>query len=284
MQRSDFDKKVRDLALLHQANLSASTTGLVSSGADMGSEAVRFIQQPRIALLSGDGVSPTAFGELWHFLDQQVDYPVTVIQASLLNRADLSQFNVIIMPAGSYRDLDLANLRTWVRGGGKLIVSDYALAAFANSNDFALQTQTVQPAYKQGEKEKPKPETLLRKYANRERDYLTEVVEGSIFEVELDATHPLAFGYGNKYYTLKRSGEAYNFLTNGWNVGVIRENAYIDGFAGYKVKQRLKNTLVFGVEPIGRGSVVYLVDGPVFRSSWHNGRLLMGNAIFFVGQ
>ena len=43
---------------------------------------------------------------------------------------------------------------------------------------------------------------LLRKYENRERDYLVNSIPGSIFKVELDNSHPLAFGYGDSYYTL----------------------------------------------------------------------------------
>jgi hypothetical protein len=35
---------------------------------------------------------------------------------------------------------------------------------------------------------------------------------------------------------------------------------------------------------MGRGSVVYMVDDPLFRSFWENGKLLFSNAVFMVGQ
>jgi hypothetical protein len=36
------------------------------------------------------------------------------------------------------------------------------------------------------------------------------------------------------------------------------------------------------VQPMGRGSVVYLADDPLFRMFWQNGKLLFANAIFMV--
>ncbi len=73
-------------------------------------------------------------------------------------------------------------------------------------------------------------------------------------------------------------------LEKGWNTGVIRENAWLDGFVGYKLKTKLDNTPIFATEQVARGNVVYFVDNPIFRASWQNGRLLLCNALFFVGK
>ena len=107
---------------------------------------------------------------------------------------------------------------------------------------------------------------------------------GAIFRAELDPTHPLAFGYGRRYFTLKRDAEAFAFLEDGWNVGVLREGTPVSGFAGAKTAEALENSLVFGVQHQGRGEVVYLLDDPLFRAFWENGKLLMANAVFLVGQ
>ena len=71
-------------------------------------------------------------------------------------------------------------------------------------------------------------------------------------------------------------------MKDGWNVGVLRKENYVTGFAGSKVKSRLKDGLVFGLQPMGRGSVVYLADDPLFRMFWENGKLLFSNAVFMV--
>ena len=50
------------------------------------------------------------------------------------------------------------------------------------------------------------------------------------------------------------------------------------------MKERLKDGLLFGVQDIGQGTVVYMADNPMFRSFWENGKLLFANAVFLVGQ
>jgi hypothetical protein len=102
--------------------------------------------------------------------------------------------------------------------------------------------------------------------------------------VELDNTHPLAFGYPVYYYTLREDTRLYDFLNEGWNVGVIKKNDLVAGFVGYKMKNKIKDGLLFGVQEIGSGTVVYLADNPLFRQFWENGKLLFANAVFLVGQ
>ncbi len=56
----------------------------------------------------------------------------------------------------------------------------------------------------------------------------------------------------------------------------------VSGFAGSNTISKMENTLVFGVEQQGRGSVVYLVDNPLFRGFWQGGKLFFVNALFMV--
>jgi hypothetical protein len=76
----------------------------------------------------------------------------------------------------------------------------------------------------------------------------------------------------------------YQYLSKGWNVGVIKKDNYVTGFVGAQVKKKLADGLIFGVQEMGNGSVVYLSDNPLFRSFWENGKLLFSNAVFMVGQ
>jgi hypothetical protein len=103
--------------------------------------------------------------------------------------------------------------------------------------------------------------------------------------VELDNSHPLAFGYPEFYYTIKQDDNIYEFFKEGaWNVGIIRKDNYVTGFTGSKTKEKLKDGLLFGVQDMGRGAVIYMADNPLFRSFWENGKLLFANAVFLVGQ
>ena len=101
----------------------------------------------------------------------------------------------------------------------------------------------------------------------------------------MDETHPLSFGMGGKFYTLKNNGSRFSYLNNGVNAGIIPSNdAYRFGYIGNKIKPKMAKSMVYGVEPQGRGQIVYMVDNPMFRSFWESGKLLMSNAVFFVGQ
>jgi len=84
---------------------------------------------------------------------------------------------------------------------------------------------------------------------------------------------------------LKTNELRYGYLDGGWNVGVIKGSAKpVQGFAGYKINKKISNSLVFGVEDKGQGNVVYIVDNPLFRTFWENGKLLFANAVFMVGN
>jgi hypothetical protein len=65
---------------------------------------------------------------------------------------------------------------------------------------------------------------------------------------------------------------------------VIKKENQVSGFVGAKLKNRLKDGLLFGVQDMGSGAVVYLADDILFRSFWENGKLMLCNAVFLVGQ
>ncbi len=198
---------------------------------------------------------------------------------------NLAEFDVMVMPSGYYGDTfdedGLNRIKSWVRDGGTLIALQGANGVLAGKDGFALkekETAESEEEVEQTEQEK------LEIYRQRQRESATDFNPGSIFKVTLDNTHPLAFGYGDEYFTLKLDTDAYAYLDNGWNVGVTKENAHQSGFIGFEAKEELANTLTFGVQNMGSGSVVYMVDNPLFRAFWYNGKLLFGNAVFMVGN
>jgi len=114
-----------------------------------------------------------------------------------------------------------------------------------------------------------------------ERHAISEITTGSIFEADLDKTHPLSFGI-ERYYTLKLDADAYDLLENEGNALILNSEVKpIAGFIGQQVKELQKKSLLFGEESLGRGSVVYLVDNVLFRGFWYSGKQLFSNAVFF---
>ena len=263
-------------------------SGFVEKGADLGSDLVHLIHRPRVAVLTGEEVSSLDAGEVWHLFEQEIDYPVTLINADDIGRIQWKNFDVLILPNGYYRTLEEKNrtdlIRNWVREGGRLIAMEGAVAQLAKM-EWGIRSKG-EADRKEDEKDK-KDETYstLRRYGNRQRDEVASSVPGSIYKVELDNSHPLAFGYPDHYYTIKQDDNVYEFIKDGgWNVGVLKKDGYVSGFTGVKAKEKLKDGLLFGVQDMGRGKIVYLADDPLFRSFWENGKLLFCNAVFLVGQ
>ena len=279
----NWSKIVNEAAIKYNVQPAVVASGFVEKGSDFGSPDVRFITAPKVALLSGDQTSVTDAGESWCFFDNELDYPLSLINASDIGRLDLKAYDVVIMPEGSYKSLNdkasIEKLKDFVKAGGKLIAIQGAVSLLAQNGEFGIKNKA--------DKEDDKTDsgyTALRKYGNRERDDLPNNIPGAIYRVEMDNTHPLAYGYNNTYYTLKQDANIYEFMKDGWNVGVLKKDNYVAGFTGFKVKNKLKDGTLFGVYEMGNGSVVFLADNPLFRLFWENGKLLFSNAVFMVGQ
>ncbi|MBC7873955.1 MAG: zinc carboxypeptidase, partial [Ferruginibacter sp.] len=255
-------------------------------GFDFGSDMVHPMKAPRVAMISGDGIGANDAGEIWHFFEQQIDYPVTLINSGDLMRANWNEIDVLIMPDGNYRFLsnkeDLDAFKGWIRRGGRVVALEGAVTQLATAETGIKQKKPEEAGEK---KDKKDSYEVLKEYENRERIAISDITPGSIWKVELDNTHPLAFGYPAYYYTLKRDDKSYEFLKEGgWNVGVIKKENAVAGFVGAALQPKLKDGLVFGVQQMGAGTISYLSDNVLFRSFWENGKLLFCNAVFLVGQ
>lgn len=281
----NFDKIVKEEAERLGVNLSSVSTGMSTKGSDFGSDNVAYLKPPKVAILSGDGISPTSFGATWHFFDKQIEYPATILGESYFSNTDLSKFDVLILTDGSYgkilEDKTLSKVKDFVRAGGKLIAIQGALNSLAGKDGFDLKHKEED---KKKDENKNKENDKLKIYANAERESVTNETPGSIYKLTMDNTNPLAFGYDKNYFTLVLESSDYQYLENGWNVGVIKEKANVAGFVGSQAQVKLTNSLIFGIQDLGRGQIIYLANDPLFRGFWQNGKLLFGNAVFVVGN
>lgn len=275
---------LKDFAAGTPIDAVAVSTGFMEKGPDFGSPDIRFIKSPSIAVLTGDDISSLAAGEIWHLFDQQLSYPVSLLNANDLAYANLKNYTVLIMPDGRYSNLNDKNiqqkLKDFLSKGGNIIAMENAVKELSTC-DWGIKLREN----KEDEKDKDKPDySLLKRYENRERDDLSNYIPGAIYTVQLDNSHPLAYGYADTYFTLKQDNRVFEFLKDGWNVGYIKKDNYVTGFAGSKLKPKLVDGLVFGVLEMNGGNVVLLADNPLFRQFWEAGKLLFCNAVFLVGQ
>ena len=284
-----FDALVRAEATRTGADLTSAQTGFVTTGSDFGSDFVTGLKAPRVGLVIGEGTPPPSAGEVWHFFDQELNYPITLLDGNTLGIVEWNKLDVLVLPTNAnygrfLNDRILTALKEWVRSGGKLIALERAAAFLAGKDGFSLKEKERSG---DGDKlldkaKKSSPTDSLKRYVDRERTALSDETPGSIYRVNIDTSHPLGFGLTGGYYALVQNAYNFDFLKDGWNVGYLKADNYVAGFSGRNAKEKLKNTLLMGVQSSGRGSIVYLADDPLFRGFWYNGKLLFSNAVFMV--
>ncbi len=284
----EFDAIVKTAALQNQQEIYPASSGFVESGRDFGSEGYRIVEAPRVAVLGGDDVSENEMGQVWHYFEEDLHYPLSIFMASELSRLNLDDYNLLIMPEGSYNIDDAAaeKLSRWMSGGGRLIAISYAIASLEDKKGFSLTKYATPEDKSQAEKAREAAvlDSRLHAYEGQARRWAAFSLPGAIFKVKMDTSHPLAFGLSEYYFSLKTNNLAYPFLKNTWNVGTLGKDFMSVGFVGSQAKESLKNTAVFAVQDKGEGGVIYLVDNPLFRGFWENGKFLFSNAVFFAAQ
>ena len=239
-----FDKIVQKIAIAYEQEIDALNSGFMSAGSDFGSSTYRFIERPKVAALSGENTSANDFGYLWYYFEQDLKYPIDIIEADQLNRTNLNDYNTLIAPNGRYswNDNTIDKLSDWVNAGGRLIAVDNAVNALAAKKGFNF-SQYATEANKNAAKKAGEEAALdnrTQAYGARNRNFLKNFIPGAIFKLKMDHTHPLAFGFSNYYFSLKSNAQHFDLQKDAWNVGYIGDELMVLGFAGSNAKNNSK--------------------------------------------
>ena len=254
----------------------ALDTGYTPSGNDLGSREWPVLRPARVALLAGPGASPYGVGEAWHLLSERFGQGVSLLEPEDLGRADLDPYTVLVMADGYYSQVDsaaTARLRSWVQGGGTLVATEggarwAARAGFVETED--------RPA---------PPDSLDYAYEQRDAARGAQAIGGSIFEVALDATHPLAYGYGDRLAVFKGDAALFEPAAGGagTDVGVFTDEPVLSGYVSRQNLERLPGAAALKADRVGRGAVVLMDFDPAFRAFWWGTDGLLLNAVYLGG-
>lgn len=249
-------------------------TGNVSKGRDLGSEAFRLVKRPQVALIYGSDVEENSYGHTWFFFEKELKYPVTPISLDRLRKTDLSKYTTLVFPSGRYNldDSDFRTVQEWAERGGRIIAFEGAVKAFASQDGFHL-IEKEAPEKEKTDKQRP--------YMTRQRDGLSDGLPGAIVRATVDNTHPIAYGLPKHYHSLKTLSNVYEMAEEAALPIYLEEDFISYGFIGSRLKPQLKKTPIVLVEKIGAGDAVLMVDNPLFRSFWQQGKVLFANALFF---
>jgi hypothetical protein len=266
-------------ALLRDGGLSARAvaSSYAVSGLSLGSNEMPSVRQPRIALISGEGVDPTSFGFLWFLLDREVGLEYDRIDLDRLRPAALSDFDVLILPSGAYEEhigeKTRAALDAWIKAGGELIAVGGDTARWLHDHDM-----TSWKPWKAPEADEESEGSADKALA--ERDIVTP---GAILATRLSPQHPLAIGLPSAPPVLVE-GSAVLLPSGDPRRDVLvaaAQDPVIAGFAWPEARQRLAGSLLVGAEAHGSGSVVLFVQEPDFRLFWRGTMPLLLNAVMY---
>lgn len=293
--RDSLHESVSRTAVAHGIEIFAVHSGLTDKGINLGSNYVRPVRKPEIAIATDAPVNPNDFGELWYLLDQDLRIPFTAIRTRDLGSVPFSKYDVLILPdAGDYRSiLDSARvgkLRQWIEEGGVLIGMEGG-ARFMTRNRSGLTPAFMENEKKEEEKTKEekdrekarKEEAKLQSLFEKEESERLQRIPGTIFRALIDTTHPIGFGYGRETYVFKSDSPPLQLSESGHTV--VRFSSDTMSISGYATPERARkvaNSAFLLDFRSGRGRAVLFAENVTFRMFWIGHQKLLLNAMLFL--
>jgi hypothetical protein len=298
---STLHRRIDSLARTSGVDVTGVESAFTNDGQfGIGSEIVVSLDLPKVGILGDDGVSQTAYGALWWTFERRYGIDFLPLTYGYLSGGDLSELNVIIVPDASPGALNARlgksgadRLRDWVRSGGTLITMG-AASAWAAREDVNLTSaravgagdakdttgigSAVDTARRQAS-----TDPLVPARSPSANNASPVFLPGSHFDVALDRTHWLTFGYEQPRLTVLMAGSTFLTLSKeGTNVGVFPQTGPLhrSGWIWPDNTERLLRGTAFLIEePLGRGHVVLFVNEPFFRGWWRALDRLVLNAV-----
>lgn len=279
----------------------------VTEGPSFGSEETPLLVAPRIAMAWAEPADPNAAGAVRFVIEREYGYPVTVIRTGRLKDADLSRYDVLILPdGGNYRAVlgkeGLESLRSWVRRGGVLVALGGAVEAVAHpeSEMLASRRELLAEAKEEGggakskpSKEEEKSPTVPGKRIGDEAAYAAALrpdqpsvdsVPGVLASAIVDRDHWMGAGVAPRVNILVEGSAIYAPLTldKGVNAAHFAKagELVVAGHLWEENRLQLAYKPFVMVQPEGRGQLIAFTQDPTARGYMRGLDVIFLNAIF----
>ena len=265
---------LKKVSLDAQIDVVSINNGYSIDGIDLGSGNIKTVKKPEALMIVGTGVSGYEAGEVWHLLDQRIGMPITKLEVTSLPTINLNRYNTLVMVSGQYRfdSAVVRKIKAWVQNGGTLIT-------LKTASEWAIKQNMI--------KEQLITDTTKTKRRLNYEDAAgwegAKAIGGSIFQIDLDITHPIGFGFSDRKVSIYRNGST--FLKPGektYNtVAQYAANPLVGGYLHRDIGKYIANSAAILVSEDGAGRVILFADNPNFRAVWYGTNKLFLNALFF---
>lgn len=290
-----------------QARVVAVNDSWVTAGPSFGSGKVVRMNAPRVAIAWDEPSSSYSAGNLRYVLERQFDYPVTPIRVAQLRSADLSRYQVLILPDSSSEyiealgDVGVAGLRDWVSRGGVLIglaqasrlLTDPSAGMLASRREYRLETTADADANDNKDADGSgevgrvvgtalDATTAAAAIEARESDPAS--FGGAQLRVSVDPDHWLGAGVAPQLHVLARNADVYTplRLDEGANVAsfVAADALLASGHIWEDNRRQLAYKPFVMSSALGNGLVIAFTQDPTVRAYQDGLNVILANAIF----
>jgi len=308
---TDVHETVRNIASASGANVFAVDDSWVTDGPSLGSNKVVSHNKPDVAIAWDAPTYPPSAGQARFVIERQFDYPVTAIRTARIATADLSKFEVLILPeayGGGYGtvlgEAGTDNLRDWVSNGGVLIALGSANRYLADANidllsirrENAVVEEDEDSSDSSGNRDDSDEEleaTVEGRILTSLSDYeklivpqsaLPDSLAGVLLRAEVDPDHWLAAGVASSLNVLARNTGIYTPIRLDSGVNVARfsspDNLLASGYIWEENREQLAYKPFAVVQPSGRGFIIAFTQDPTFRAYLDGLNVIFMNSIF----
>ncbi|MEJ2340932.1 MAG: M14 family metallopeptidase [Gemmatimonadales bacterium] len=262
-----------------------ATSGRSTSGLDLGSDRSLPLEASRIAVLMGDGISPTSYGQVWYLLERGLAIPFDPLPTDRLTARQLARYDVVVAPPArssvyeQSRDL----LAEWVKSGGTLV----AMGEAARWTAGAIADLAVRQEDTTSVSDAERLRRALRTREERRSERWEDAVTGVILPARADPEHPLAWGTAagtpdGPYFVLHRTD--LSFEPDDRSEAVIHfplDVSEVSGVIGERKLDKVAGSSWLATRAIGEGRVVLFADDPLFRLFWRSAFVPFTNSLLY---
>ncbi|MEM0927977.1 MAG: M14 family zinc carboxypeptidase [Pseudomonadota bacterium] len=279
------DEKVHLLARSVAAQEGIPVVAALSGGGDVsmktvGGPSFDALKKPSILLLMDGGVARYDMGEVWHLLDFEMEIPVTIRRIPELGGMDWSRYTHIILPGGNAKLSESVTERVhqWIHEEGGTLI------AFRNSAIWAQETFTDLTEHKSDDDDGADQHERIN-YDDMLANNAKHVIGGAIVATDLDNSHPIGFGYADRFLPAHRNTTSVLSWPEDNPYAVVSaypgDDVLLSGYISERRQEELAGAPAVIAQPVGRGNVVLMSDNPVFRATFLGTNKLLMNSLFF---
>ncbi|MEO1221314.1 MAG: carboxypeptidase, partial [Pseudomonadota bacterium] len=269
----------------------------VEDGPNLGSSAFVRLTLPKVAIAWDEGISQLSAGAMRFVLEQRLGLPVVPIRTNRFGRADLSDYDVVLIPNGSPRGVlgasGIRNLRSFVSRGGVLVGVGNSLGALASGDspllnvqrEAALGLSANDDDGDAGSLTKASEITSEEEYreAIADQEALPDTLPGALLNTVADTENFLSAGYDDGAVVLASGSTVFTPLDRSDGINVMRfaapDTLIQSGYVWDENRRQMAFKPYMMAQGTGRGLTIGFVHDPSTRAFLDGLDLLIANAV-----